>query len=1322
MNDTWKMTGPKKVLVNRISATMPRLWESDDEPFDRTHSDLVKYCDYDVCYERVLARLRKIASKATAILTSQYLSQGIQRYPFPLPCAPPMADNHIVIESPDSFGEDEVACLQSLSFAEIYARENIIEPALQHTGSWLLESKDFNDWSRRDRLDEHRGFFWIQGNPGSGKSTLMKKAYSHVQACSQDPSTVIAAFFFNARGSEIEKSPTGLFLTLLHRLCQRVSALRNLVVKAFVAKRRLSKFDVQWQLSELKDFLAAVVTSSVLGRRKLLLIIDALDECEEAAIQSVVQTFEDLASAALSENTNFNVCLSSRYWPQIRIPKCFMARVELKNHSDIEIYIQERLKSAHINEEDLTLFDTLKSKILKKAKGTFLWVVLVVQDLLHANIAGATLRELRDIVQRVPKDLGEFYKHQLQSAKGEDRKRMLRLFQVVFYAQRPLSPTELRYALAFGSKAYASYAEWSQSSEYIRSDEQMEKRVREHSKGLVEFAQLPRDNKHLQELDEEHIQDSAQSLKAVVQFVHQSVMDFLTADGFSCLSDTQWPTQSAKGHEFMKRTCLNYLRAKELDAMLDVDARVSEAFDSSRREPDLSTLAAAHPLLQYAVNYILPHAALAEKHGISQDSFRAYVCGNTEAYFERWRYLHDMFLKPWDEFYQGDGARPIHIFAEHGLLSKEIAEKEANIDVAGGEHKSALATACKQGHEDTVELLLSLGADPIRRESFSGGDHGDCILAFASAISHQHLPILRRLMNDPRSSLTLSDRLSLVKFLRDSGPHSKAMLDLLLPEATFPDSVNEIVCSIARYCTPETLSFLLDKSRESILHEEKLWCETVSGGSDTMSRLRLLLPEATFPDSVNEIVCSIARYCTPETLSFLLDKSRESIFVSGGSDTMSKLRILLDHGGTVEITGTFLRHCRWKPVKIIKLLILEDCEVEMTDDLMNAICSLTDSSQTLSAFESLDYRFKAFTREQLLQVLRHGSAESAGFFLQRNNYNVSIDEILISVLGNYAYGLEVSRLVLGYLDPDSISEQTIIAALGNYKSGGDLVRLLHSRRSGLVFSEAVLTVAVERQTTDVVEFILANYECATISEIIFTSAFSKYSRDSGERKAELLLLHDPDIEVRESTVIKAIRYCSSPRSTLTTLCKHKKSLFCTEDVVMEAVSSCHQPEVLEIILQQDRSIKISSTMIMAAMRSPFAAALISVMLHHDHALVIEEEHLIEAAAFCSTMIFELLQRKGLLDVAGPASESLSTSTAKRRKVTHKPPLRISTGVLNAALSNPYEEARGPLLRLFLKWGIITEMDYTHGMSNPINRSHRPSTITLPSISELFPDL
>lgn len=167
------------------------------------------------------------------------------------------------MELPNVLHADEQACLRSLTFRKsIPARVSLNQRfKILAASCWGIRASKigFNvrDW-------KHRGFFWIQGNPGSDKSTLMKKVYSHVLACLKNPSSVIAAFF-NARGNKIEKSSTGLLRTLLHTLCQRISALRDLVVKAYAAKCRLLSSDWQWQLSELKDFLAAVVTSSVLG-------------------------------------------------------------------------------------------------------------------------------------------------------------------------------------------------------------------------------------------------------------------------------------------------------------------------------------------------------------------------------------------------------------------------------------------------------------------------------------------------------------------------------------------------------------------------------------------------------------------------------------------------------------------------------------------------------------------------------------------------------------------------------------------------------------------------------------------------------------------------------------------------------------------------------------------------------------------------------------------------------------------------------------------------------------------------------------------------
>lgn len=1203
----------------------------------------MKFSSNDVDYERVHDRLRTITSEATRTITSRYRNQGTQRILCPDVLSPTkkinLADNWIVIESPVSFNAEEEACLRSLSFAEIYARESTIDKAVQNTGDWLLESQNFRDWIQRERLHEHRGFFWVQGNPGSGKSTLMKKVYSYIRTCPQDPSSVIAAFFFNARGNKIEKSPPGLFRTLLHNLCQNISALRETVVNAYVAKRKILSPDWQWQLSELKELLAAAVKPSVLGKRSLILCVDALDECDSTATQSVIRVFEDMARVSLSEGTDFNIFLSSRYWPQIKIQHCFVARVELENQGDIVRYIREHLDPTQV-EEDLEAVALLNTDIQNKAKGTFLWVVLIIRELLNANLAGATLGELRRIVQRVPWDLGKFYQHQLQSTEGEDREHMLRLLQLVFYAQRPLSPSELRHAVAFGSRAYTSYDEWSESSEYVRSDEHMEKRIREHSRGLVEIVGSSK--------ADELPQHSTRSRKITVQFIHQSVRDFLVADGFSFLRDGRQRTHDADGHELFKTACLNYLKIKDFSAII-VSLSVNGQFQGRNEDTELG---AKYPLLEYMVEYIFPHAAQAEQHGISQDRFRTYIC-STRGYFERWRCLHDTVVK----LAQGPEARPIQVLAQYGLLTRDIAEKERNIDIVGGTYGSALVAACWGRHQNAVGILLDLGADPkfdssLRSKLLLNPESCSSMAPLVCAIVKHDLPVLRQLLNSQRSFFTLQERFGLSRSIGETEFQSdqlEALLALLFPEATFPDSAIRHLSEVASDCTPGLFSFLLDKCDKSIVHKEMLWHGVLGGVSGYI---------------------------------------------------MGKLQVLLDRGGRVIITHAFvdcLDHTSSNPSPVFSLL-LEYCEVEMTEELVDSISFLKDASQMVRIFEAKGYGFDPFTAMQLLNALKFGSAETAAFFLERRDGNTSVDEMMCSALENCRHGKEVTRLLLGHLNPDCISEQAIIAALGNGSCGYSLITLLHNRWNSLPYCEAALAVAVRSQDLKGLKLVLEDYEDARVTEKTLIAAMAN-PYQMIEPIINILLSHDPNIRVQESTVIEAIHDEYKGPEILHAFCRHGKPLLCTELIVTAAAKAERGPDCLEIILQQDRGARISHSMIMKAMRAGRGAALISIMHHHNHTIEISEEHLIAAASNCydPSTIFAFLQTKGKLGNINPVSEFLNSGPAKRLRVSYRSLPCISTEVIQAAYSNPEEGPRLKLLELFLEWGVITEADYDSHM-------------------------
>src|SRR5215471_10848607 len=96
-------------------------------------------------------------------------------------------------------------------------RANDINEEASDTCSWLLEHKNYRTW-----LDQRQGLLWVKGNPGVGKSTLLKYALREAKKRPSPNTEVIASFFFHGRGSLIQKCPLGLFRSLLNQLSDQI--------------------------------------------------------------------------------------------------------------------------------------------------------------------------------------------------------------------------------------------------------------------------------------------------------------------------------------------------------------------------------------------------------------------------------------------------------------------------------------------------------------------------------------------------------------------------------------------------------------------------------------------------------------------------------------------------------------------------------------------------------------------------------------------------------------------------------------------------------------------------------------------------------------------------------------------------------------------------------------------------------------------------------------------------------------------------------------------------------------------------------------------
>jgi hypothetical protein len=132
----------------------------------------------------------------------------------------------------------------------------------------------------------------------------MKYAYSQFSTVAR---TARLGFFFNARGGEQERSPLGLYKTLLHQLFLDALQLRN----GFEARLRKKKAqvgnrDVTWTLAELREMFHDAIAR--VRNFRLDVFIDALDECQEDEVRLIVRDFARSAREARAQSSNLNVC------------------------------------------------------------------------------------------------------------------------------------------------------------------------------------------------------------------------------------------------------------------------------------------------------------------------------------------------------------------------------------------------------------------------------------------------------------------------------------------------------------------------------------------------------------------------------------------------------------------------------------------------------------------------------------------------------------------------------------------------------------------------------------------------------------------------------------------------------------------------------------------------------------------------------------------------------------------------------------------------------------------------------------------------------
>lgn len=440
------------------------------------------------------------------------------------------------------------------------------------------------NWRRRENVGVHHGLLWIRGKPGSGKSTLLRESYREIIKTA--PQAICCVHFFNAKGGNLEHNAEGLYRSLLSQLLSTVpggdvplsASLAQFRRQQMVGGREPDGFEFPWNETEIRKHLVETINNNLSGER-LILLIDALDECDPGCSRDVAYFLRDLTDSAYESRVRLDVCFSSRHFPFISLRDCLEICVEDFNAADIALFVDQRLSMGGLNQQTRTVVE-LRNAILAKAAGVFLWVVLVIDRLLRDYDNGMNVRQLVVQLNDIPTALSELFTD-LLSRNREDAETTVRFFQWAILGSPNLRLREWRHILAFvRCGSFTSLKEWQLSRWYPENDEQLERQIQSISMGLVEVAgrrpttsaPSPAGGQAIE--DDDSIGAGAGSLveegeTRTVQVVHHSVREyFLCENGFLALDPSVTVNAVGLGHAAIIHSCFDYMALKELDSLV----------------------------------------------------------------------------------------------------------------------------------------------------------------------------------------------------------------------------------------------------------------------------------------------------------------------------------------------------------------------------------------------------------------------------------------------------------------------------------------------------------------------------------------------------------------------------------------------------------------------------------------------------------------------------------------------------------------------------------------------------------------------------------
>lgn len=276
--------------------------------------------------------------------------------------------------------------------------------------------------------------FWIQGKPGSGKSTLMnyleKTSGSRQIQSRSDSRWCTIRFFFDFRAHIGQaNSFEGFLRSLLFQILKQNPSLMDVLHRL---EETFGNYKPgTWTSSALKEaFVNALHQISV----NMCVLIDGLDEFS-GDMHELLRFFHKMPSVTHTRHL-VKICLASHPVIALALGDCPGLRMQDHNTEAIKKYAFTTMTNLGVAAHEKQRLMQFSTDIAEKAEGVFLWARFAVKEIINGYAEGEDIGELNTRLEALPSDMEELYAHILRRMKSKDREEVQIMFQLVCFAQR----------------------------------------------------------------------------------------------------------------------------------------------------------------------------------------------------------------------------------------------------------------------------------------------------------------------------------------------------------------------------------------------------------------------------------------------------------------------------------------------------------------------------------------------------------------------------------------------------------------------------------------------------------------------------------------------------------------------------------------------------------------------------------------------------------------------------------------------------------------------------------------------------------------------